>query len=58
MKKFDALFRLQEIHGSLKLSTIYLKKIYRYLNNDKTLIQQIKNQVNRIDCLCIVLKPK
>ncbi|CAF3857080.1 unnamed protein product [Rotaria sordida] len=44
VKKFDALFRLEEIHGSLKLSSIYLKKINQYFNNDATLVEQIKNQ--------------
>ncbi len=44
-KKFDALFRLEEIHGSLKLSPIYLKKVNQWLNNDETLLEQIKQQV-------------
>jgi hypothetical protein len=45
-KKFDALFRLEEIHGSLKVSSIYLKKINQWLHNDEALIEQIKEQVN------------
>ncbi|CAF4816367.1 unnamed protein product, partial [Rotaria sp. Silwood1] len=49
VKKFDALFRLEEIHGSLKLSPIYLKKIKQYFNNNDALIEQIKNQVNKIN---------
>ncbi|CAF3884759.1 unnamed protein product [Rotaria sp. Silwood2] len=44
--KFDALFRLEEIHGSLKLSSIYLKKMKQYFNNNDALIEQIKNQKN------------
>jgi hypothetical protein len=44
-KKFDALFRLEEIHGSLKVSPIYLNKINQWLHNDETLIEQIKKQV-------------
>ncbi len=48
--KFDALFRLEEIYGSLKLSSIYLKKINQWLHNDETLIGQIKNQVNTMNC--------
>ena len=45
VEKFDALFRLEEIYGALKLSPIYLKKINRWLNNDEQLVKQIKNQV-------------
>lgn len=46
-KTFDAIFRLEEIHGSLKISPIYLKKINQWLHNDEELLQQIKNQVIR-----------
>lgn len=44
VEKFDALFRLEDIYGVLKLSPIYLKKINRWLNNDEKLIKKIKNQ--------------
>jgi len=48
VKKFDSLFRLEEIYGSLKISSIYLKKINQWLHNDESLIEQIKRQVNPI----------
>ncbi|UJR23569.1 hypothetical protein I4U23_026557 [Adineta vaga] len=44
VKKFDALFRLEEIHGSLQISPIYLKKINKWLHNDEQLLEQIKKQ--------------
>ncbi|CAF0748762.1 unnamed protein product [Adineta steineri] len=44
VKKFDALFRLEEIYGALQISPIYLKKINKWLHNDETLIGQIKKQ--------------
>ena len=45
-KKFDALFRLEEIYSSLKISPIYLKKINQWLHDDETLLEQIKKQVD------------
>ncbi|CAF1033146.1 unnamed protein product [Rotaria sordida] len=42
--KFDALFRLEEIYGLLKLSPVYLNKINQWLHNDELLIEQIKKQ--------------
>ncbi|CAF1089861.1 unnamed protein product, partial [Didymodactylos carnosus] len=42
--KFDSIFRLDEIYGSLKLSPIYLKKVKKWLNNDEQLITQIRKQ--------------
>jgi len=48
--KFDAVFRLEEISAPLKLSSIYLKKVNQWLHNDKTLIEQMRKQVNRINC--------
>ena len=48
VKKFDGLFRLEEIYGSLKLSPIYLKKVNVWLRNDATLLEQIKKQVKFI----------
>lgn len=47
---FDALFRLEEIYGLLKLSPVYLKKINRWLHGDERLIEQIRKQV-RPKCL-------
>ncbi|CAF2236593.1 unnamed protein product [Rotaria magnacalcarata] len=44
VQKFDAVFRLEEIHGSLKISPVYLQKINRYFNKDAKLVEQIKNQ--------------
>jgi len=52
--KFDALFRLEEISASLKLSSIYLKKVNQWLHNDKTLIEKIRKQVNRINYLIYI----
>jgi hypothetical protein len=46
-QRFDDLFRLEEIFGSLKLSPVYLKKINQWLQNDERLLKQIKRQVNR-----------
>jgi hypothetical protein len=42
---FNALFRLDEIYGSLKLSSVYLNKVNQWLRNDETLLAQIKKQV-------------
>ncbi|CAF4763418.1 unnamed protein product, partial [Rotaria sp. Silwood2] len=41
---FNALFRLEEIYGLLKLSPVYLNKVNQWLHNDATLIEQIKKQ--------------
>ncbi|CAF3833583.1 unnamed protein product [Rotaria magnacalcarata] len=41
---FNALFRLEEIYGLLKLSPVYLNKINQWLHNDQVLIEQIKEQ--------------
>lgn len=43
--KFDDLFRLEEIIGSLKISPTYMTKINLWLHNDQKLIEQIKKQV-------------
>ena len=43
--RFDALFRLEEIYGLLKLSPVYLKKINQWLHGDQRLIEQIRKQV-------------
>ena len=43
--RFDALFRLEEIYGVLKLSPTYLKKIKQWLHNDEQLLEQIRKQV-------------
>ncbi len=45
---FNALFRLDEIYGLLKLSPVYLKKINQWLHNDEILLRQIRKQVNYI----------
>ncbi|CAF3363057.1 unnamed protein product [Rotaria sp. Silwood1] len=42
--KFDALFRLEEIYGLLKLSPVYLNKVNQWLHNDTILIEQLKKQ--------------
>lgn len=42
---FDALFRLDEIYGLLKLSPAYLNKVKQWLHNDETLLEQIRKQV-------------
>ncbi|CAF0786926.1 unnamed protein product [Adineta steineri] len=41
---FNALFHLDEIYGSLKLSPIYLKKINQWLHNNDVLLEQIRKQ--------------
>jgi 5-bromo-4-chloroindolyl phosphate hydrolysis protein len=44
--RFNALFRLDEIYGLLKLSPVYLNKINQWLHNDELLLKQIRKQVN------------
>lgn len=44
VKRFDALFRLDDIYGSLKLSPIYLKKVSQWLNNNEDLLKQMQKQ--------------
>ncbi|CAF0743136.1 unnamed protein product [Adineta ricciae] len=41
---FDALFRLDEIVGALKVSSVYLEKINQWLHNDESLLEQIRQQ--------------
>ena len=48
-EKFNDLFRLEEIVGSLKISPTYMTKINQWLHDDQTLIEQIKKQVEHRD---------